>query len=133
MEFDQERSIAPLGSILYGTLTTLVVNLILTILFVVVTELGWLAIIKPFSNHLYLFIGYIAVIIGSIAAGRESVTRGWLTGLGVGITCSFIFLILNTFIGHPVAWGIFLAKMLINIFIGIFGGIIGVNLAGNKK
>ena len=133
MEFEQERSTVPTGLILYGTLVTLVINLIFTILLAVLTELGWTALIKPYSNNLYLLVGYLAVIIGSIIAGRESLAKGWLTGLGVGITSSIVLVILTTLLGHQVIWQIFLPKTFINIFIGIFGGIIGINLAGHKK
>lgn len=133
MEFDQEQSMVPVGSILFGTLVTLAVNLILTILFAVLTELGWAAGVKPYSNNLYLIMGYLAVIAGAIMAGRESFTKGWFAGLGVGFSSSVVFMIVNAFIGQPLVWGIFLVKMLINGFIGVFGGIIGINLANSKK
>lgn len=133
MEYDQERTTVPVGSILYGTLATLAVNLILTIIFAVLTELGWTAAVKPYSDNLYLFMGYLAVITGAIMAGRESLVKGWLAGLGVGLSSSVIFLIFNAFMGQPLVWGIFSIKMLVNGFIGVFGGIIGINLAGSKK
>jgi putative membrane protein (TIGR04086 family) len=134
MEYDRERSTVPVGSILYGTLVTLVVFLILSIIFTVLTELGWTAGAKPYSDKLYLFIEYLAVIIGAIMAGRESSTKGWFAGLGVGAAGSVVFVVLNAFTGQPVVWGIFLVKtMLINIFIGIFSGVIGINLASSKK
>jgi putative membrane protein (TIGR04086 family) len=133
MEYDQEQSMFPVGSILFGTLVTLAANLILTIIFAVLTELGWTAAVKSYSNNIYLFMGYLAVIAGAMMAGRESFTKGWLAGLGVGFTSSVVFMIFNAFIGQPLVWGIFLVKMLINGFIGIFGGIIGINLAGSKK
>jgi putative membrane protein (TIGR04086 family) len=133
MEYDQERSTVPVGSILYGTLVALAVNLILTIIFAVLTGFGWTASIQPYSNHLYLSMGYLAVISGSIMAGRESQVKGWLVGIGVGLTSSVVLLIINAFIGQPLVWGIFLVKMLIHGFIGIFGGIIGINLAGSKQ
>ncbi len=133
MEYEQERTMVPVGSILYGTLVTLGVNLILTLIFAVLTELGWEAVIKPYADNLYLFSGYLAVISGAVMAGRESYTKGWFAGLGVGLTSSVVFIVLNAFIGQPLVWGIFLVKMLINGFIGTFGGIIGINLAGSRK
>src|SRR5690242_4998113 len=104
MEYDQERSMVPVGSILFGTLVTLAVNLILTIILAVLTELGWTAAVKPYNNNIYLFMGYLAVIAGAIMSGRESSTKGWLAGLGVGFSSSVVFMIFNAFIGQPLVW-----------------------------
>jgi putative membrane protein (TIGR04086 family) len=133
MEFEQESPVVPIGPILYGCLVTLIVNLALTLLLAVLTELGWTATVKPYSNNLYLLIGYLSVIIGSIVAGRESLGKGWLTGLGVGVASSVVFMILNSLLTQPVIWGIFLTKTLINAFIGVFGGVIGINFAARKN
>ncbi len=133
MEFERENPLVPIGPILYGCLVTLIVNLALTILLAVLTELGWMAIVKPYSNNLYLLMGYLAVIAGSITAGRESPVKGWLTGLGVGVTSSVVLMILNSLMTQPVVWGIFFTKTLINAFIGVFGGVIGINLATRKN
>ncbi len=133
MEFEQEHRLIPIGPILYGCLIVLVVNLVLTILFAVLTELGWLGMVQPYSNHLYLLMNYLAVITGSIAAGRESQVKGWLTGVGVGISSSVILMGISSLTALPVSWGIFFVKALINVFIGTFGGVIGVNFAGRKN
>lgn len=131
MIFEEDKTFQA-GPIFYGCLLTLAINLVLTILLAIATEFGWTGIVKPYHNNLYLFIGYLAVIIGSVMAGKECPHHGWLTGLMVGLLSSLVLLMITAFIGQPVLWGIFLIKMLIAIFIGVFGGIIGVNLAGNK-
>lgn len=134
VEYSDEKIRLPIGPIIYGCLVTFFWLLCISIVAAIAVEFGWTVTIAPYQRNLFLGFGYLALITGSIAASLKSNTHGWLIGLGVGLGSSIIFLILETICGGGVAhWGIYLVKTLIVAFIGLFGGIIGVNISGSRK
>ena len=133
MDYNQETSLIPLKPIIYGCLIMLFTIFILTVILAITVELGWMGTIQPFSNDLYIVLFYLAVVTGSIMAGLKSGSRGWLAGIGVGLCSSIILMILTVFLGLKVNVGIYLVKVLLSSFIGIFGGIIGVNIGGGRR
>lgn len=132
MELDREESLFPVGSMIYGGLAVLFAVLIATVFLGILTELGWTGTITWPNNSLFLLVLYLAVIVGSIMAGWRSHQNGWAVGIGVGVISSMLFLVLVAFLPDRINLGVFLLKSFITIFIGAFGGIIGVNLSGNK-
>ncbi len=132
-DHDQENASFPLSSIVRGTLVFIIVVAILTLLLSVLTELGWMiTVFMP--NYYYLFIIYIGIVCGAVYAGRNARQDGWLTGTGVGVLSSLLLLLILIFIVRErFQITAFIVKTLINAFIGAFGGIIGVNLAGQKS
>lgn len=118
----------PLKSILLGGLAAFVMVLLLATVITIMTSFGWTGIIR-WASTLYLIAGYLAIVVGAIYAGYHSKVEGWITGIGVGLVSTILFLFIALFSGTPVTWMAFLIKMLINSFIGSFGGIIGVNLS----
>lgn len=133
MNIDQDTSLLPLKPIIYGCLIMLFTIFILTVILALITELGWTVTVQPFSNDLYIVLFYFAVVICSIMAGLKSGSRGWLAGIGVGICSSIVLMILSAILGFKANWGIYLVKSFVSSFIGSFGGIIGVNIAGGRK
>lgn len=128
--FQNENSF-PLRSMIYGSFLVIGIITILALFISVLTQFGWTGTID-WSEKLFLVLTYFGVIIGSVMAGFRSREQGWLTGLGTGILSAVWLLILAIIIGDTVHWGFYLTKSLISGFIGIFGGIIGVNLAANR-
>ncbi|NLY75853.1 MAG: TIGR04086 family membrane protein [Firmicutes bacterium] len=122
----------PFRPIVFGSVIAVGIVAALTLLVTVLTEFGWLGTIY-WSDNLFSIFTYLGVTAGSIMAGLKSRARGWLTGLGAGVFSSALLLCLAVMIGDTVQAGFFLTKALINGFIGVFGGIIGVNLAGNRS
>lgn len=132
MDFNRDDSIFPIGAVIYGSLAALFVDLILATFAAVFTELGWTGTVTWPNNSLYLLFFFVAIIIGSIMAGWKSRQKGWAVGTGVAVITSVIWLILALFLRERIELGIFLVKTLLGIFIGAFGGIIGVNIFGGK-
>lgn len=128
--FQNETSF-PIRPIIYGSLISIGIIIFLSLIVAVLTEFGWSGTIQ-WSDNLFLILTYLGVITGSIMAGLKSRERGWLTGMGSGFLSLVWTLILAVLIGNSIHWGFFLVKLLISGFIGAFGGIIGVNLLGNR-
>jgi putative membrane protein (TIGR04086 family) len=128
--FQNETSF-PIRSIIYGSFISIGIIIFLSLIVTILTEFGWSGIIQ-WSENLFLSLTYLGVITGSILAGLKSREQGWLTGMGTGILCSVWVLILVLLIGNSIHWGFFLVKLFISGFVGTFGGIIGVNLSGNR-
>ncbi|NLW48543.1 MAG: TIGR04086 family membrane protein [Firmicutes bacterium] len=128
--FQNETSF-PIRPIIYGSLISIGIIILLSLIANLLTEFGWSGIIQ-WSENLFLSLTYLGVIAGSILAGLKSREQGWLTGMGSGIFSLVWVLILAVLIGNSIHWGYFLVKLLISGFIGTFGGIIGVNLSGNR-
>ncbi len=129
---DREDAFFPTGSILYGGLAVILIALFVAVLLGVLTVFGWTGTVTWPNNSLFLLALYGVIVIASILAGWRSRQKGWAVGIGVGVVGSLFFLILASIIHEPIIIGIFLVKTLISCFIGAFGGIIGVNLSGNK-
>jgi putative membrane protein (TIGR04086 family) len=118
----------PVRPILKGSLFVILVILLFTVLLGLLTETGWTGTVK-WSSSLYLIIIYLSIIAGSVIAGLKSARRGWITGVGVGLIGSLFILFLAILAGEMIRWPIYLIKTLINIFLGAFGGILGVNFS----
>jgi putative membrane protein (TIGR04086 family) len=132
MDFDREESLIPVGTLIYGSLAAFLMVLILTTCLAVLTELGWTGTITWPNHSLYLLLLFAAVIVGSLLAGWRSREKGWAVGIGVGVISSLVWLILALFLHERIQFGVFLIKTLLSTFIATFGGIIGVNLFGNR-
>ena len=127
----QTRTELPIGPILNGSLTGIFLILIMTVFLGIITQFGWTGTVK-WAGTLYLIVVYLAIVLGSILAGMKSGRQGWITGLGVGLLSSIFILILAAIAGENIGWPIFLLKSLVNSFVGVFGGIIGVNFANRE-
>jgi putative membrane protein (TIGR04086 family) len=132
MNFDREESLIPVGALIYGSLAAFFLVLILTTCVAVLTELGWTGTITWPNHTLYLLLLFGAVIGGSLMGGWRSREKGWAVGIGVGVISSLVWLILALFLHERILFGFFLIKTLLSAFIATFGGIIGVNLSGNR-
>lgn len=116
------------SSILKGGMVVLIIMVFLTVLLGILTNFGWSGLLK-WSGGLYMIVLYLALVVGSIFAGMNSSTMGWVTGMGVGIITSVMLLILTKMFGEGMNWYFFTTKSFLNCFIGAFGGIIGINLS----
>lgn len=124
----QNDSRLPLKEIFSGSILVILVIILFSLLLGIITELGWTGITK-WAGSLYLITLYLAIVIGAILAGVKSKRMGWITGLGVGIFSSILTVVFAGIMGETINWGVFVLKALINGFIGVFGGIIGVNFS----
>ncbi|HEY8464733.1 MAG TPA: TIGR04086 family membrane protein [Bacillota bacterium] len=114
-------------SILIGGLTVLLGMVLLTVVLGTLTHLGWPGLLNC-SNTFYLVMFYLALVTGSVYAGFNSQSMGWLTGAGVGLFASVLLLMISILTGPAVNWFFFSLKTLINCLIGALGGIIGINI-----
>lgn len=123
-----DNAVFPIKSMINGSFTVVLMTLLVTVVLGILTEIGWTGTLQ-WGGSLYLVIVYLSVVVGSIFAGLNSGEQGWITGIGVGVIGSVLIYILAMIAGEKVDYPIFLLKILINSFIGAFGGIIGVNLS----
>jgi len=114
--------------IFFGVISALFVIIIGVVILGILTEFGWTGSLE-WPGTLYSLFVYLAIVIGSVTAGLKSGKQGWLTGMGVGIASSFCFFIFAVWFGNKIYWPLFPLKVFISAFIGIFGGVIGVNFA----
>lgn len=117
-------------SIFKGGLVVLLVIVFLTIALGTLTHLGWPGLLNS-SDTFYMVMLYLALVSGAIYAGYSSKNLGWVSGLGVGLVASVLFLIVTILSGEPFNWLIFLLKLVLNSFIGALGGVIGINIIKN--
>ena len=131
--FSQETTNSlPVRPILYGSMITMLLTLIVILMLAFLTELGWQGLIK-WAPQLYLGAIYFGVVLGGVFAGKRSATQGWLSGLGVGLLTSTGFLLLAVLSDLNFHWGYFLIKTILGGLVGCCGGIIGVNLAEPER
>lgn len=108
-----------LKSLLVSVISILVLNLIITIL-------NYISIINlNIINILKYIIPFISVFIGGLYIGKQSINKGWLEGLKLGILFVMILFIINlVFYDYNFKQII----LYITVIMGsILGGIIGIN------
>jgi putative membrane protein (TIGR04086 family) len=114
--------------ILMGNIVVFLSIIILAAFFGVFTHLGWRALLS-WPSGVYLILVYISLTMGSIYAGLGCRNQGWAVGAGVGLLASLLLLVATFLAGEPIKWWVSIFKAFVNIFICVFGGIIGINLA----
>jgi putative membrane protein (TIGR04086 family) len=132
MVSESESSMASIRPTVIGSLSGFFLTTLIVVLLAIITEIGWTGLIfLPRSFYLLPF--YVGLISGSIIAGKLGQEKGWITGVGVGLVSSILLLILSLIFGGGINWAVFAVKVIINCFIGAFGGIIGVNLVERRN
>jgi putative membrane protein (TIGR04086 family) len=114
--------------VITGNIVVFLSIIILAALLGSFTHFGWPGLLN-WPNGVYSILVYISLTMGSIYAGLGSRNQGWAVGAGVGLLASLLLLVSTFLAGEPIKWGVSIFKAFINIFICVFGGIIGINLA----
>ena len=133
LKYEPELRRFPVGVMIYGSLMALLMVFGVTMILAVFTEFGWAGIENWPHNTINLMMVYCATVFGSVAAGKRSGRQGWIVGLGVGILASLLLLMIALMGGRSVHGGVFLVKSFVCGFIGLFGGIIGVNITNLRS
>ncbi|WP_373892914.1 TIGR04086 family membrane protein [Virgibacillus natechei] len=115
-------------ALLYGWIVVLGFILIASV--ILAFFLSFTTFNEPTLTWVTLAIGLIALFIGGIVAGVKGKARGWIIGgvIGLGFTL-FVFLV--QYLGYQQMFS--LEQLLYHIgyiIAALFGGIIGVNVAG---
>lgn len=108
-----------LKSFLISLISILVLNLILTLL-------NYIGLINlNIINILKYFIPFIALFIGGNIIGKNSINKGWLEGLKLGLLFSFMLFVINFFFYDMDSKQIILYMII--LFSSILGSIVGIN------
>lgn len=112
-------------------LKALIMCLLLTFLLVMVYAL--LLSFTPMSdssmNMVTQIIIIICITISSIYGSKKLCRKGWLFGLLLGLVFVLLLIPVSMIFGQPFVFDKYLiAKTLMGSFVGLIGGIIGVNL-----
>ncbi|GAA0077838.1 TIGR04086 family membrane protein [Clostridium sp. CTA-5] len=80
-------------------------------------------------SMLYVIISLVSLAIGSIIGAKANSSKGWLVGLGIGLSYYLVLFILSSYIGGAITFKIFdVAKFAISMVIGLLAGMLGINL-----
>lgn len=116
-----------IGPVLRGWFTAAVAGMVTLLVFVAILSIFG---VRPSGLQITMvFLAYAMVLLGGIASGRRSSSRGWLAG-GVSGTLFFVtLLVINAlFVHSPVGAFMALLRVVIASAVGAAGGMIGVNL-----
>ncbi len=76
---------------------------------------------------------FIALFIGGVIVGKESINKGWLEGIKYGLICVFIFFIFN-FLAFDTGFNTSnIILYIITLVASILGGMIGINMRKNES
>ncbi|MFD2630958.1 TIGR04086 family membrane protein [Oceanobacillus kapialis] len=115
-------------ALLFGWI--IVLGLILLSSFILALLLRFSTFNEPALTWVTLVIGLISLFIGGLVAGAKSKAKGWVIGAftGLGFT---LFTFLVQYLGYQVGFSM---EQIIHhtayILVALFGGMVGVNIAG---
>ena len=110
-------------------LISLLILLGLTLIITIFNYIGLLgmSIVNAFSY----ITPFIALFVGGVLMGKESVNKGWLEGIKYGIICTIIFMIFNYLAFDSLFNLSHIILYIITLIASILGGMIGINLKKN--
>lgn len=116
-----------IGAIIRGLFISLFFGFVVLILFTIVLSLMGA---RPADVPLTIvMLSYLAVLIGSVTAGRYSPNRGWLTGGLTGVLFMILLILFFAMIPESVlSWPLALIRIACAFPVGAIGGILGVNI-----
>lgn len=132
MKTEKVRDGFPVGAVVKGFLTALVLGAITLLIFTLIVSLVGA---RPADvPRTIVFLTYVAVLLGGVSAGRGARSRGLLSGALVGL---LLFAFLGAmYLTAPRAGlnaGSTLLALVGSLVVGAVGGILGVNLPSRVR
>lgn len=92
-----------------------------------ITLLNYIGIISGLPlTILKIIIPFIALFMGGVIMGKNSETKGWLSGIKIGLISILLFLLISLIFNFKINIFTIIYYFLL-LFISTFGGIIGIN------
>ena len=113
-------------SVFFGLKYSLSLIFITILLLVLTYLLGWDW--STYEQSIYEYAIYASIVLGALAAGFKSKTKGWLVGSFLALSVWLIFFIIGRIWGIEQNINAGMINRLISIILGSVGGIIGINL-----
>lgn len=114
-------------SVLKGVIWALGITIFATIIFSF--AMNSIVIGEKVFNIIYVVISCLALVIGSLIAVKSYGSKGWIIGLAVGCIFYIALYLIGIMFGAEVTLTIYdFVKFLLCIFIGLFSGMLGINL-----
>ncbi|SFD11853.1 TIGR04086 family membrane protein [Clostridium uliginosum] len=80
-------------------------------------------------SMLYVIISLVSLALGSVMGAKANASKGWLVGLGIGLSYYLVLFIISSYIGGAIIFQAFdLAKCIISVVVGLLAGMLGINL-----
>ncbi len=115
-----------LTAVFAGLRYVLALLLMAIFLLAVTYGLGWDG--SAYEQTIYQYTIYTAVVLGAMAAGYKAKAKGWLIGIILAVAVWLIFFIIGRLCGVEQKITDGLINGAIAVLLGIFGGVIGINL-----
>ena len=114
-------------SVLRGLIWALVVTIISAIVFAVVMNKVTMG--EKVFNIIYVVISCFALILGSVIAVKSYGSKGWVVGLAVGCIFYIALYLIGILFGAEATLTMYdFIKFVLCLFIGLFSGMLGINL-----
>ncbi len=114
-------------SVLRGLLWSLVITIIISIIFSFI--MNKVPIGEKVFNIIYVVISCLALVAGSIIAVKSYGSKGWIVGLAVGCIFYIVLYLIGILFGAEATLTIYdFIKFVLCLFIGLFSGMLGINL-----
>ena len=117
--------------LIMGVIVAFLLSLLFTLLMSAIYT--WTNISESTLPYSAYTINVIATLFGSVTAARQAGKKGWLYGGGTALTFSLLLAIIGSLIDLSASFQAqTLARILILVMIGVFGGVIGVQFRRNS-
>ena len=119
----KKRKIAIIKGIGYSYLNTLVMICILSLVYT------YTQVSEEFTPIIMKLNIVVSIAIGTFISSKNLRNKGWLNGVIIGMTYTLILVIIGAYLkGNVIFVTKNIGKVIVNMFIGIIFGIIGVNV-----
>ncbi|MDU5106885.1 TIGR04086 family membrane protein [Clostridium sp.] len=114
-------------SVLRGLVWALVITIIISIIFSFI--MNSIPMGEKVFNIIYVVISCLALVVGSIIAVKSYGSKGWIVGLAVGCIFYIVLYFIGILFGAEATLTIYdFIKFVLCLFIGLFSGMLGINL-----
>lgn len=114
-------------SVLKGVVWAIMITFLITAILSLVMNSVTLG--EGVFNVVYVVISCLALVVGSLVAVKAHGSKGWIVGLAVGCMFYIALYIIGIIFGAEPTLGMYdFIKFALCVFIGLFSGMLGVNL-----
>ncbi|MBE6052458.1 MAG: TIGR04086 family membrane protein [Clostridium sartagoforme] len=114
-------------SVFRGLLWALVITIIAAFIFAFV--MNKITMGEKIFNIIYVVISCFALVVGSVVAVKSYGSKGWIVGLAVGCIFYIALYFIGILFGAEARLTIYdFIKFVLCLFIGLFSGMLGINL-----